>query len=497
VRWDATRPRLATLGLVLAPLAVQLGILLVRSHQQYGRYNLSLDFALFHQAWHQIATGDLNPELTPFGYPYWRSHFELVMWLLAPLHWLHPQGIVLLWMQDVATVAAEAVALWWAAGVLERRWPDGGLARSAVLVVVAVLAAANPWIYLASVQDFHLEALGALFAVLAARDLWAGRTRRAVVWIALTLSTGDVSATYVAGIGLSVILADRRRWRLGLGLVTAGAGWVALVAALHAGLGSGLDTYAHLIGRPVDRGLAGALTIAGGVLLHPGKALSLLWERRGDLLQQLVPTGGILALAAPWALGVMAIVLLANGLNRNPFYAHPAYPGLPVFVFGVTGICLAIEWVARRSPWRAATALALTAAVAAGALHLAVTRDVIVDRYHVDRATAADLDGVRRRLPAGAEVVSSFGVAGRFADRRYLYLHSRTDQVFPVRAARVAFVFAPSAGNQSLPHDEVASTATALRDRLGAQVLADGPRVYAYLWTPAPGVAEVRLSPAP
>jgi hypothetical protein len=338
---------------------------------------------------------------------------------------------------------------------------------------------------------------GALFAILAARDLWAGRTRRAVVWIALTLSTGDVSATYVAGIGLSVLLADRRRWRLGLGLVTAGAGWVALVAALDAGLGSGLDTYAHLIGQPVERGLAGAMTIAGGVLLHPGKALSLLWERRGDLLQQLVPTGGVLAIAAPWALGVMAVVLLSNGLNKNPFFAHPSYQSLPVFVFGVTGTCLAIEWVARRSPWPAATALALTAAVAAGALHLALTGDLVVHRYHVDRATAADLESVRRRLPAGAEVVSSFGTAGRFADRRYLYLHSRTKQVVPVRAGPVGFVFAPSAGNQYLPHDEVVATARALRDRLGAQVLADGPRVYAYLWTPAPGVAEVRLSPAP
>jgi hypothetical protein len=178
-------------------------------------------------------------------------------------------------------------------------------------------------------------------------------------------------------------------------------------------------------------------------------------------------------------------------------FTHPSYQSLPVFVFGVTGTCLAIEWVARRSPWRAATAVALTAAVAAAALHLAVTRDVIVQLYHVDRATAADLDGVRRRLPAGAEVVSSFGIAGRFADRRYLYLHSRTDQAVPVRAALVAFVFAPSAGNQPLPHDQVVATARGLRDRLGARVLADGPRVYAYLWTPPPGVAEVRLSPAP
>jgi hypothetical protein len=270
---------------------------------------------------------------------------------------------------------------------------------------------------------------------------------------------------------------------------------VALVAALDAGLGSGLDTYAHLIGRPVERGLAGALTIAGGVLLHPGKALSLLWERRDDLLLQLVPTG-VLALAAPWALGVVAIVLLANGLNKNPFFASPSYQSVPVFVFGVTGTCLAIEWMARRSPWRAATALALTAAVAAAALHLALTRDLVVDLYHVDRATAADLDSVRRRLPAGAEVISSFGIAGRFADRRYLYLHTRSDQAVPVRAAPVAFVFAPRAGNQYLPHDEVVATATALRDRLRAQVLADGPRVYAYLWTPEVGVGEVRLSAA-
>jgi len=110
-RADGTRRRAAVRAVALLPLAVQFVVLLVRTGDRYQRFNLSIDFAIFHQAWHQIAQGNLSPDSTILGYPYWRAHFELVMWLLAPLHWIYNPGILLLWLQDAATVAAAILSV--------------------------------------------------------------------------------------------------------------------------------------------------------------------------------------------------------------------------------------------------------------------------------------------------------------------------------------------------------------------------------------------------
>src|SRR5258708_24770657 len=96
--------------LVAATFLVQLAVLGLRSRHQWQHYNLSLDFAIFHQAWSQIGTRNLNPRLTVFDYHYWQSHFELITWPLAYLgHFRRDDGLSLLYVQDLATVASEAV----------------------------------------------------------------------------------------------------------------------------------------------------------------------------------------------------------------------------------------------------------------------------------------------------------------------------------------------------------------------------------------------------
>lgn len=492
-----TRTRIAVRAAAMVPLAVQLVVLLVRTYDRYDRYNLSIDFAVFHQAWHQIAHGDLSPQSTILGYPYWRAHFELVMWLLAPLHWIFRPGILLLWLQDAATVAAEGVALWWAADILERRRQEGvpDWAVAVLLATAGVLAAVNPWIYVASGQDLHLQAFAVLFAVLAARDLWSGRLRRGAVWIALTLTTGDVSGTYVAGIGLSVLLADRRRWRLGLCVLGAGVGWIALATGLHVNRASGVGTYTWLIGGSAPQGVVGGFAIVAGIVLHPSKALSVLADRWDVIVQQLVPAGTI-GIVAPWVAGPIVLVLLENALNRNPFFIAPSYQNLPVYIFAITGTPVVVAALVRRAParWRTAGTLLITAVLATGAAHLALTREEPLHYYRVDASTAEDLDRVAAGVPDDAEVIASFGISGRFAGRRHVYIHSEKDQVVPVRAGRVAFVFAPRAGNQPLPADDVVNVALRLRDELGARPLLEGPSVFAYLWTPPSGTDSVVLS---
>ncbi len=71
-----------------------------------------------------------------------------------------------------------------------------------------VLLVLTPWSWYTIGFDFHFEAFGALFALLAARDLWAGRyVRSLALWIPLTLVCGAApGALLVVGLGFVALL---------------------------------------------------------------------------------------------------------------------------------------------------------------------------------------------------------------------------------------------------------------------------------------------------
>jgi hypothetical protein len=104
----------------------------------FSRFALTPDFAQYQQAWYMIAHGTISPldsvQSTPF--PFWQNHSEFIMWPLAPLYWLWPHGPVLLWVQDAATVAAEAVAFTWICEIAERK----AVGRAAAALAAAGLA---------------------------------------------------------------------------------------------------------------------------------------------------------------------------------------------------------------------------------------------------------------------------------------------------------------------------------------------------------------------
>jgi predicted membrane protein DUF2079 len=486
-----TRSDWLLVALVVVVLLAQFVVLAIRSRHQWQHFNLSLDFAIFHQAYHQIGAGDLNPKLTLFGYRFWQSHFELIMWPVALLGRLHRNdGLSLLYLQDLAHVAAEAVVIAWVwteTRKTERGWP--------VLVTVPialVLLVANPWPYLAALQDFHFESLATFFVLLAGWDLWNGR-RRGWIWIALTLLCGDVSATYVAGLGLSFAVVSRRTRRDGLVLIATGVAWVALVAILGANKGSGLADYSYLTSSGKEAsGLGGALAIAAGMLRHPSRPLRAIWHKLGRVYRNLAPTG-VVGLVAPWTFGVMVTVLLANALNGKDFFVLPSYQNWPIYLFGTLGTVLLVHaWSARPGRWHVVAAVVLLVVVANALVFDAAHRQHAKLPYQVSGAAAHELAMARRAVPGHAQIVASFGVAGRFAGRKHAYALLYGGQRFPIRERQVMFLFAPGVGNEPLPPDITGNDERYVRNILRARVVVDGNAVRLYDWRPA-GPGTVRL----
>ncbi len=484
-------------------LAAQLVVLLWWSARLAGRFALSRDFAIYHQAWWAIAHGHLDPFDTVNGYSFVRSHGELFMWPLALLGWAWPHAVTLLWVQDIGLVAAEAVAFTWLCDrAASARAPSttGGQWLPVVLVAAGlVLLVGDPWVYWTLSFDFHLEVVAIFFAVAAARTLARDPSSRWLwLWVGVLVSCGDVAATYAVGVGLGAALAGRRWRRRGVEVALVGAAWTVLLTLAGLNAGSGLaGGYGYLAAGAsvVLPGSIGLKQLVVGVLEHPQRVLSTLWSRRVDLYADVGP-GGVLGLASPWVAVACLLVLVENGLNAYLGFVAPAFQSALVFVVLPVGTIGVLAALGRRRPRLALVAAAVVTlnAVAWGAVWIPRTS---TEWLRVSPAAATVLSSVERQVPAGDEVVASQGVLGRFSGRQWVYGVFEPGGAIPVRTRTVWVVVAPAQGIESEPVAAADALVTELAGPLHADLVAARAGVWAFRWTPAPSVTSLVVPPVP
>ncbi len=486
-------------GLVV--IGIQFVLLLLHSWYLYGHFDLTADFGQYSQAWQQIATGHLNPYDTTYpwnyphvGYPFYQGDFELIMWPLSLLYWVWPHPIDLLVVQDVALAGAGLVAFRWALEHLQLHSPNS---RFSLIVGGSVLGIAvlQPWTYWAATYDYHSEPLAAFFLLLAGRDLWNGR-RRGWIWVVGVLLCGNVAASYVAALGVAVIISGRTRWRTGLALVAVGVAWLAIVGLVHSGKGAALGAYAYLAGRStVNDSIGGIATIVGGIVAHPSVAHHVVATRFGQIYK-FVGGAGTAGIFSAFGGVVALVVLTPSALNSSPGFISDvggAQNILAVLAI-IVGLPMLATWLTRvgrgRRGWSVAlSALALVLCVGAliqtAAESAYWTPKAGQTFARVDGATAAELAAVSDRIPGNAETVVSQGVVGRFAQRHLFYPYMEVyanGQTVPVFGRTVYVVLVPDQGLES-ESPAVTRSAIALMQRLGARPLARSHDVYAFAWT--------------
>ena len=504
-RLDGTLRRVWWLGVAAA--AVQLVVLIVWSAHLWARFDLTTDFATFSQAWNLIGTGHLDPIETTFaygyphyGYPFWQSHFELVLWPLALLRTIGLSAFSLLVVQDLALAATTAAAVRFGLELLGTYWRGPDRVRTGIAAGLVAAAVVTPWTYWAASFDFHLQPLALCFTVLCARDLWAGR-RRAWWWAAAVLACGDVAASYLIGLGLAAVVSGRALRRRGALLVGVGVLWILLVIAVGSGKGSSLaGNYGYLAHVTGATGLHGTVAVVGGIAAHPADVAHVLRVRAPGIWQYLTAAGTI-GVVAPLGAAMALVVLVPNALNQSPVFigADAAFQNLAAVVFVLLGAVCVCTWLARR---RAGPALAAVAA-AAMLVQVVVAGVLWIPRIPaafavVDATTAHSLAAVQAALPPGAEVIVSQGVIGRFADRRDLYpfIDAFADgQTVPITARPVAFVFVADHGLELATPDQTRRAAAQVARLPGVERLPAGPGVMAYLWHPPPGTTSLRFAP--
>lgn len=477
-------------ALTIGIWAIGLGIF---SAVLYHRLFLSEDFATYNQAWTLIGQGHLNPyDTVNNSYTFLKSDLELILWPLALLHLVYPQPIVLLWVQDVAAAATGFVIYLWIIEFLEHQriaWRTS----AGIAVVVLLALVANPGIYQTLLFDFHLEPISTLFVVLAGRDLWRGRHRRAWIWVGIVLLCGSFAAITLIGLGLSAVLAGRDTRRHGLLLIVVASVWLGLISAIGANAGSGLNGYAYLAGRLTLPGSAGVAVVATGVLIHPSRVVDQLHSRLYEMYVLIKPVG-VIGLVSAWGFGVPVVVLVTNALNSSNLFIFEAFQNSAVFPFVLLGSVMVLVWVAQHVRFGWVTCLLVGLAVTIQAMFYGFTTSPSNVRWAVSQISASQAAQLRKALsfaPQNVEVIASMGIMGRFCSRQYCYwYHPRAE--LPVKADHVLFVFDPAV-DTSFPHAASADSASIsyIRTRLHARQLVDVDGISAFVWQPKSGTTSI------
>ena len=489
-----------------ALIALQFAGLVAWSWHLWTRFDLTADMATFSQAFQQIGTGHLDPYETTFvfGYPHWgysfyQSHFELLMWPLALLYTVTRTTFTLLIVQDLALAGSGALVFRWACEILDRQWPAERRGRVMVGAGVLAVIVANPWTYWVASFDWHFQPIATFFVVAAARDVWAGG-RRAWIWVVLVLLCGDVAATYVLALGLAALIAGRATRRWGVAMIAAGVVWLGVVSLAGAGKGSSLNAgYGYLAGHPVSDGIGGMVAIVVGMLLHPSHPWDTLRSRWWDAGQYLAGAGTI-GVLSPIGAALTLVVLVPNTLYSNGiFISHiAAFQNFAAVMAVCAGAVPVLVWAARRRSrlvWWACGLLAVAGLVQALVVSVRTTPQARTTFARVGPATASTLATVAARVPPDAEVVVSQGVMGRFGGRRWIYPF---DMLFPagvsvpVHGGEVYFVIVPNAGIEIGTPADAAATIGYLR-RLGARTVVDADGVVAMTWHRPPGTHALIL----
>jgi hypothetical protein len=506
---DGNLRRLRNVGLSL--FGLQLIGLVAYSAFVYHRFTLGIDFAIYSQGVSQIAHGHLNPFLTIEGYPLIKSHFELILWPIGLLQFIVRTPFLLLVIQDLAMVGTGTIAFLWIYALVDSSHATRRVRRLTV-VAACVVILINPLTYFTAALDFHMEALATFFAIFGAFDIWSGRHRRALIWLALCLLCGDVASLYVVGVGISALLSANAR-RLGLVLVVVGVGWVGIIGALGANLGSVVSVQlAYLAGRHLlPTGLGGAAAIIGGVVAHPSRPYDILKGRISPIFDYLL-AGGVIGFFTAWGFGVPFVVLLSSGLQDTPIFINEPYQQFAVFPFVLFGtVSLLLAWSTRpvrlpepeshattRTFSRPIAAMVLAIAALAGACWYAGTR--LPNAFHnnaingfIPGGEAAALRTVLRQTPPDAEVISSLPISGRFGARKTIYLYLSDTTPIPIKERTVLLVMDTAHATQYVSAAHEAEAARYAITHLHARQTVIGTDMQALVWKAPSSMTSVTL----
>jgi hypothetical protein len=436
---------------------------------------LNSDFAIFYQCWSLLVHGNLNPFSTMVAQPFWKDHFATAMWPVGLFGLISHSQMVLKLIQDFASAGADYVGALWTLAILRRTGVRTVVA--AVLLASAIVSLLmNPWTYYTDAFDFHFYTISELFMVASLYSFYIGRRTIGLLCALGVCTGGDVNATYVAGLGASIVLGNRRYWKDGLAVMV---GAVAIVVGMHAagaGTGSGLSRgYGYLIASGQGSGI-GVLGIGQGIISHPFTVLGTLWDNRIRIYDNLGPNGWI-GYFCPWVIGPWTVLLLENMLYHGLGGIGASRFSLPGFQFGVGYAALppaatwVIVWVGRRLRNEIAM-YALAGLVALNALGwgLVWLPDLKTTFIRIPLSLSREVYRIGKETPDAIQLSASQGIVGGISARPYV---GQFFGIFTyvVYTHHIRFVITPYSGTEVATVEESADAIAEFLDSKHTHVI--------------------------
>ncbi|MEU2656498.1 DUF2079 domain-containing protein [Streptomyces sp. NPDC007325] len=368
------------------------GLYFLYSWVQYDHFRTpSWDLGIFGQSVRSYA--ELRVPVADIkgpGFPILGDHFSPVTALLAPLYWLWPSPVSLLFAQ---------AALFAGSAVIVGRTAQQILGSRAAGIALTVAYGLSWGLQEAVKSDFHEIAFAVPLLALVCRALLLGRWTAAAAWAApLVLVKEDMGLT-VAMVG--VVLALKGQRKLGAALAAFGAAFFALTVLVLIPAASKLGQYDYWA--KIEKTGAGADTSLGQVI-----SSALTSGERWEMVLYLLAITGFLALRSPLVLLVLPTLgwrFVSQDANHWGMHWHYSAVLMPVVFLALVDGVRAVRTSPR--PWLAAYGKVAVAAATAVALVLAANlplRDLLKSETYAADARAEQARAAVAAVPAGASV---------------------------------------------------------------------------------------------
>ena len=363
----------------------------------------------------------------------------------------------------------ELVAYLWLVDILSRRrlLP----VREFAILGLALLIL-NPWVYWSISWDYHTEAVGALFMVLASRAFYNHRWT-AWLWSALTILSGMVPATFLLGVAFGLLL-ERSRRRAGLLLGAAVLVWMFVM--FKVGAGTGLIPEA-------TKAAHGSSSPISAAINEIGVVISRVPADFHDMVANIAPTGFIGALASP-VIGVVAVVLATSTTAGGFRSVAPSFQNIAIYLYMPVGTIIVMGYLNRRfgikrRQGRDGAGPSLHIAWAVVWLPNLDKHWILVPENVANSLTrCAETDSAQRDL------VVSQGVAGVFGARAEHLCHARSAAVGDpdVSGRDVWFLVTPYAGVETQTVVMSATIVDYITEHLHAKLIYEQNGVWLFEW---------------
>ncbi|MFJ3500718.1 MULTISPECIES: DUF2079 domain-containing protein [unclassified Streptomyces] len=403
--------------LVLA--AVLCGLYFLYSWVQYAHFRTpSWDLGIFGQSVRAYA--EFRAPIVDIkgpGFPILGDHFSPVTALLAPLYWIWPSPVALLFAQAALFAASAVVVGRTAQEVLGSRAAGIGL----------TLAYGLSWGLQEAVRsDFHEIAFAVPLLALTCRALILGRWSLAASWaVPLVLVKEDMGLT-VTMVGAVVFLKGSRR--LGAALAAFGVAAFALTVLVLIPAASSLGQYDYW--SKIEKTGEGADTSFGQVV---GDALAS--GERWEMVLYLLAITGFLALRSPLVLLVLPTLgwrFLSQDPNHWGMHWHYSAILMPVLFLALVDGVRAV----RTSPraWLVSYGRVVVPVATAVALVLAANlplRELLKPETYRADARVAQAREALAAVPEGASVETDVSLLAHLTADHRVYWAGTSQEVDP------------------------------------------------------------------